>query len=287
MKQRAKVLPIVFSLFSLLMPLVCNAQKLGQVACTRQDGYTYLYSSVATLEIRATLKCGEQVQILDRSDNFVHVLTGKGEDGFVAANSLIFVKTAPAAKAATTRAKQKQPTSPAQTANSAHAGATPQAPAPPQEIILPNQTAVHLKLGRTLSSATAHVGEEVNFEVAQDVIVRGVTLIAKGAPAIGAVTEAEPKKRMGKAGKLDVSVTSVVLANNEKIALRSFGANQSLDQKSGMSLPLMHGKDVTLSKDTEITAYVDGDQHLKASSFAAAQSGTQSASQSNVAQPKN
>jgi hypothetical protein len=286
MKQRAKVLPIVFSLFSLLMPLLCNAQKLAQVACTRQDGYTYLYSSVATLEIRATLKCGEQVQILDRSDNFVHVLTDKGEDGFVAANSLIFVKTAPAAKAATTRAKQKQPTSPAQTANSAHAGATPQAPAPPQEIILPNQTAVHLKLGRTLSSATAHVGEEVNFEVAQDVIVRGVTLIAKGAPAIGAVTEAEPKKRMGKAGKLDVSVTSVVLANNEKIALRSFGANQNLDQKSGMSLPLMHGKDVTLSKDTEITAYVDGDLHLKAASFAAAPAATQALSQSDSSKPQ-
>jgi hypothetical protein len=286
MKQRAKVLPIVFSLFSLLMPLVCNAQKLGQVACTRQDGYTYLYSSVATLEIRATLKCGEQVQILDRSDNFVHVLTGKGEDGFVAANSLIFVKTAPAAKAATTRAKQKQPTSPAQTANSARAGAATQAPAPPQEIILPNQTAVHLKLGRTLSSATAHVGEEVNFEVAQDVIVRGVTLIVKGAPAIGAVTEAEPKKRMGKAGKLDVSVTSVVLANNEKIALRSFGANQNLDQKSGMSLPLMHGKDVTLSKDTEITAYVDGDLHLKAASFAAAPAATQALSQSDSSKPQ-
>jgi hypothetical protein len=287
MKQRAKVLPIVFSLFSLLMPLVCNAQKLGQVACTRQDGYTYLYSSVATLEIRATLKCGEQLQILDRSDNFVHVLTGKGEDGFVAANSLTFVKTTPPAKAATTRAKQKQPTSPAQTANSARAGATPQAPAPPQEIILPNQTAVHLKLGRTLSSATAHVGEEVNFEVAQDVIVRGVTVIAKGAPAIGAVTEAEPKKRMGKAGKLDVSVTSVVLANNEKIALRSFGANQSLDQKSGMSLPLMRGKDVTLSKDTEITAYVDGDVHLKVASFAAAPSATQALSQSDSSKPQN
>jgi len=286
MKQRAKVLPIVFSLFSLLMPLVCNAQKLGQVACTRQDGYTYLYSSVATLEIRATLKCGEQVQILDRSDNFVHVVTDKGEDGFVAANSLIFVKTAPAAKAATTRAKQKQPPSLPQTANSTRTGAAPQAPAPPQEIILPNQTAVHLKLGRTLSSATAHVGEEVNFEVAQDVIVRGVTVIAKGAPAIGAVTEAEPKKRMGKAGKLDVSVTSVVLANNEKIALRSFGANQSLDQKSGMSLPLMRGKDVTLSKDTEVTAYVDGDLHLKAAGFAAAPAATQALSQSDSSKPQ-
>jgi hypothetical protein len=37
-----------------------------------------------------------------------------------------------------------------------------------------------------------------------------------------------------------------------------------------MTVPLLRGKDVTLTKDTEITAYVDDDVHLKASSFAAA-----------------
>ena len=131
------------------------------------------------------------------------------------------------------------------------------------------------------------MGEEVNFEVAQDVIVRGVTVIAKGAPAIGAVTEAEPKKRMGKAGKLDVSVNSVVLANNEKIALRSFGIEHNADQKSGMTIPLLRGKDVTLSKDAEITGYVDTDLRLKAASFAVARTATQALSQSNAAKPQN
>jgi hypothetical protein len=276
MKRSAKMLPLFFCL---LLPFVCNAQKLGQVACAKQDGYIDLYSSVATMEIRATLKCGQQVQILDRSDNFIHVLTEKGEDGFVAANSLTFVKTAAAAKSPAGRAKQKQAASAAQN--------TSQSPAPPREIILPNQTAVHLKLGRELSSATAHVGEEVNFEVARDVIVGGLVVIAKGAPAVGAVSEAEPKKRMGKGGKLNVSVASVLLANNEKIALRSFGADQSSDQKGGAALPLMHGKDVTLAKDTEVTAYVDGELHLKAANFAAAPSATQAVSQSNPAQPQN
>ena len=268
MKRSAKMLPFFFCL---LLPAVCNAQKLGQVACAKQDGYIDLYSSVDTMEIRTTLKCGQQVQILDRSDKFIHVLTDKGEDGFVAANSLTFLKTAAAAKSPAARAKQKQAASAAQNAS--------QSPAPPQEIILPNQTPVHLKLGRELSSATAHVGEEVNFEVARDVIVGGLVVIAKGAPALGAVTEAEPSKRMGKAGKLNVAVASVLLANNEKIALRSFGADQSLDQKGGM-IPLRHGKDVMLAKDTQITAYVDGELHLKAANFAAASPAAQSASQS-------
>jgi hypothetical protein len=143
-----------------------------------------------------------------------------------------------------------------------------------------------LKLGRELSSATAHVGEEVNFEVAQDVVVGGLTIISKGAPAVGAVTEAEPKKRMGKAGKLNVSVASVLLANNEKIALRSFGADQPSDQKGGLGISLVHGKDVTMTKDTEITAYVDGDLHLKAASFAApAPSNTQAVSQTDATKP--
>ncbi len=282
MKKSVKMLT-VFAL--LLMPAVSHAQKLGQIACSKQDGYVDLYSSIATLEIRATLKCGQQVQVLDRSDNFVHVMTDKGEDGFVAANSLLFVKTAPAAKSAAARGKQKQQASAAQNNSSARGGASA-APAPPPEIILARQTPVHLKLGRELSSATAHVGDEVNFEVNQDVIVGGITVIAKGAPGFGAVTEAEPKKRMGKAGKLNVSVSSVVLANNEKIILRSFGIEQSADQKSGRTIPLLRGKDVTLAKDAEITAYVDSDLHLKVASFAAARSATQALSRSNPSQPQ-
>ena len=281
MKLNAKTLPIFFSL---LMPMVCNAQKLGQVACTKQDGSTDLYSSVATMEIRATLPCGQQVQILERYDNFIHVRTDKGEDGFVAFNAITFLKTAAATKSPVAHGKQKHAASAAKSDNSAGA-AESQVPPPPREVVLPRQTPVHLKLGRTLSSATARVGEEVNFEVTHDVIVGGLTVISKGAPGVGAVTEAEPKKRMGKAGKLNVSVTSVVLANNEKIVLRSFGIEQSVEQKSGMTIPLVRGKDVTLAKDTEIIGYVDSDLHLKAASFAAAHSATQALSQPVAAKP--
>jgi SH3-like domain-containing protein len=272
MKRSAKLLSFVICL---LLPLVCNAQKAGQsragqIHCAHGEGYAYLYSSMATMEISTTLKCGQPVSILDRSDNFLHVRADTGEDGFVPAGNVIFVKPGTVVKAPTAPTKRELThyDDPARLAAEVR-------PAPPRdEIILPRQTPVHLKLSRTLSSATAHVGEEVTFEVTQDVIVGGVTVIAKGASAAGAVTEAEPKKRMGKAGKLNVGVASVVLANNEKISLRSFGADQSADQKSGMTVPLLRGKDVTLSKDTQITAYVDDDVHLKVSSFAAARPAT-------------
>lgn len=273
---------LIASVVCLLLPLSCKAQKLGQIECGHQEGYAYLYSSLATMEISTTLKCGQRVTVLDRSDNFVHVRTDLGDEGFVPLSNVGFLKPGATLKAAPAPAKREL----THYDNPARLAAASHPPPLAQELLLPNQTPVHLKLGRELSSATAHVGEEVNFEVSQDVVVDGRTIISKGAPAVGAVTEAEPKKRMGKAGKLNVSVASVMLANNEKIALRSFGADQPVDQKSGMSIPLMHGKDVTLPKDSEITAYVDGDQHLKASSFAAASSATPAVSQSNTTQPQ-
>ena len=279
MKRSATlILPAV----CLLLPLSCKAQKLGQIECGWQEGYAYLYSSMATMEISTTLKCGQRVTVLDRSDNFVHVRTDTGDEGFVPLSNVGFLK--PGATLRTPTAPEKRELT--HYDNPARLAAASRPAPSPQEILLRNQTPVHLKLGRELSSATAHVGEEVNFEVTQDVVVGGLTVISKGAPGVGAVTEAEPKKRMGKAGKLNVSVTSVVLANNEKIVLRSFGIEQSVEQKSGMTLPLVRGKDVTLSKDTEIIGYVDSDLHLKAASFAAAHSATQALSQSNAAQPQ-
>ncbi len=275
MKRNAKLFSFVMCL---LLPCVCSAQRSGskpvagqpqsgQVHCAHGEAYAYLYSSMATMEIGTTLKCGQPLSILDRSDNFLHVRTDTGEDGFVPAGNVIFVRPGAVVQAPTAPTKREL----THYDDPARLAAESRAAAPRNEVILPRRTPVHLKLSRTLSSATAHVGEEVTFEVAQDVIVGGVTVIAKGAPGMGAVTEAEPKKRMGKAGKLNVDVNSVVLANNQKITLRSFGAEQSVDEKSGVSMPLLRGKDVTLPKDTEITAYVDADVHLKASSFAPAQ----------------
>ena len=265
-----------------LLPLTCRAQKLGQIECARQEGYAYLYSSLATMDISTTLKCGQRVTVLDRSDTFVRVRTDTGDEGFVPLSNVGFLKPGATFKAPTAPEKREL----THYDNPARMAAAARLAPSPQEILVRNQTPVHLKLGRELSSATAHVGEEVNFEVAQDVVVGGLTIISKGAPAVGAVTEAEPKKRMGKAGKLNVSVASVLLANNEKIALRSFGADQPSDQKGGLGISLVRGKDVTMTKDTEITAYVDGDLHLKVASFAApSPSNTQAVSQTDAAKP--
>ena len=267
MKRSAWIYAFVFCLF---LPLNCRAQKLGQIECSRQEGYVYLYSSMATMEISTTLKCGQRVTVLDRSDNVLYVRTDTGEQGFVPLSNVGFFKPGTTPKAAPAPVKREL----THYDNAAWVAAASHPAPPAEEVILPNQMAVHLKLGRGLSSETAKVGEEVNFEVAEPVIVHGRTVIEKGAPAAGTVAEAEPKGRMGKAGKLNVGVNSVKLANGESLPLRSFGINSSSEQKSGMSLPKLHGKEMTLAQGMEMTAYVDGDQHLSAAKFAAASATT-------------
>jgi len=70
-------------------------------------------------------------------------------------------------------------------------------------------------LARTMSSKEAKVDERVDFEVFDDVKVGDVVIIERGAMAIATVTEAHPKRRMGRAGKLHINIDYVRLANGE------------------------------------------------------------------------
>src|SRR5579859_7911281 len=67
--------------------------------------------------------------------------------------------------------------------------AQPAAPQPAEEgsnftsakgFVLEEQTPVKLRFNRTVSSADAHVGDTVDFEVLQDVTLNGTLVIRKG-----------------------------------------------------------------------------------------------------------
>ncbi len=142
---------------------------------------------------------------------------------------------------------------------------------------------MRLRLGRTLSSASAHEGEEVDFDVLDDVKVSGVVVIAKGGLALATITDAEHKRTMGRAGKLSVNIDSVRLVDEEKAALRATEGGKGGGHTGAMTgamvataivffpaAPLflfIHGKDITIPKGTEVTAYVNGDVTLDMSRF--------------------
>ena len=80
-------------------------------------------------------------------------------------------------------------------------------------------------------------------------------------------TKPNPKKLWAAAAKLGVLVRSVRLANNQEAVLRSGGEAKGSSSTAGMVIPVMHGKDITFPKGTEITAYVNGDTRLKRENF--------------------
>jgi len=114
--------------------------------------------------------------------------------------------------------------------------------------------------------------------VLEDVKVDDVTVVARGATAIGSVTRAEAKKRMARGGKLDLTIDYVRVVNGDKVALRAVKETSGGGHTGAMtgaivatSLVLwpaapfflfMHGKDTTIPKGTEITAYVNGEVKL-------------------------
>ena len=254
-------------LFCLLAPSLSRAQDLGQVECARPGDYVYLYSSMITFDVRGTIPCGQQVEITGRYDNYFGVRTAKGETGYVLLDSL---KTTPGAKP--TLPPTTEPTREKTFYNQPTKAAEPSsnAPDPAKTLILPDGTPVRMKLGKAISSADAKVGDEVSLEVSEDVIVDDLLIIPKGASALGVVNEAEPKKALGRGGKLGVLVRSVRLANNDQAVLRSGGEGKGSSSTAGVVIPVMRGKDITFQTGMEITAYVNGDTRLKRAGFQAA-----------------
>ena len=156
--------------------------------------------------------------------------------------------------------------------------------------MLEDGTPVKLRLSQTVSSADAHVNDRVEFEVLEDVMVNGVVVIPKGGTALGTVTEAVPKKRMARGGKLEIVMDSVRLVDGQKVALRAVKDGKGGGHTGGMTIGivaaavvfwpaaplflLMHGKDITFPKGTDVPTFVNGDMKLDPVKFQLAEGGS-------------
>lgn len=189
---------------------------------------------------------------------------------------------------------------PANSPSSVTAPAGPRAAVPSTVL---DGTAVKLRLAENLTSATAKAGDQVLFEVTEEVDVDGVPVIAKGGQALATVTAASPKKSTRRSGKLDVTVDSVRLLDGEKLQLRAAvqdykGGGHGVSMTGVMvgtstllllplsaifispyaplcilaALPLVffatHGKDIVIPQGIEVTAFVQGDMKLDMAKFA-------------------
>lgn len=151
------------------------------------------------------------------------------------------------------------------------------------KLVLEDGTPIKLRLSRTISSADETVGNQVDLEVVEELQIGNKIVIPKGSVALGTVTDVQAKRRMGRGGKLDVNIDTVRLANGQKAALRAVKNSKGGGHTGAMTgaivatslvlwpaaplFLLMHGKDITVPKGTQITAYVEGNMNLGARAF--------------------
>jgi hypothetical protein len=142
------------------------------------------------------------------------------------------------------------------------------------DVILPEGTKIRVRLEQEISSATAEQGQPVELSVTEDVRVGDTVVIRQGAAVVGTITEAVPKRHMGRTGKIDFSVDRVVSADGSSIPLRyspirKEGGSHGLATglltagawvafwPAAPFVLLMHGKDVTIHRGIELSVFTD------------------------------
>jgi hypothetical protein len=148
-------------------------------------------------------------------------------------------------------------------------------PVPVGRLVLPEKTEIKLTLEKDLKSGADKAGETVPYEVDRDVyspFPSHVLLIPAGAKAFGKVIKSSRRGMLGKSGKLEFTCEYVLAPDGTKVPLRAAPTKEKGRNNTGASVAiavlaapialLMNGRDVTVHKGQEYTAYVDEDTDL-------------------------
>ena len=161
----------------------------------------------------------------------------------------------------------------------AHCLSCQKLPASPDSLLIKSGTLVNLQLAETISSAHAHQGDRLEFSVIKDVVIDGFTVIRTGALAKGTVVAVKGKRPLGIGGDVTVRLDSVELTNGQSTGLvaRKEFKGKSHFLRMGMGMVLMgaiywpsapvlllsRGRDSTVLKGAEVTAYTRNDSSLQ------------------------
>ncbi len=156
-------------------------------------------------------------------------------------------------------------------------------PASPPKLLMESGTPVKLQLAETLSSAHAHEGDLVDLVASNDVEINGFTVIRAGASALGSVIGVKQKRPLGMGGEITLRLDSVELATGETVGLfarRKFkGRAHTIRMAIEMAVTaafyppaapaflLTRGRDSTVLKGAEVTAYTKDNFFVLAADF--------------------
>jgi hypothetical protein len=153
------------------------------------------------------------------------------------------------------------------------AGANPDTTA--DLIQLPAGTPLVLRSKSELWSNKNHAGEQVEFEVAKAITSGGLVLIARGTVVKATVIVADPARRKGKGGQLDLIVQGVPLVTGQLVNVRGSSTQQGGGQRdmvgnmissglltAGLASPLFllqKGHEVEIRRGERVPAFLSSD----------------------------
>jgi hypothetical protein len=142
------------------------------------------------------------------------------------------------------------------------------------QVRVPEGTKMRIRLEQSITSATAEEGQTVELSVADAVKINNIVVFPEGSRVTGTITQAQEKRRMGRAGKLDFSIDRAKATDDQWVPLR-----YTLNKKSGEShavrtgvitagaaivfwpaapvFLLMKGKDITINKGVTFDVFTD------------------------------
>lgn len=183
---------------------------------------------------------------------------------------------------------QPRPKAPVQRKVTAPAPVTPKIePRQPSGMLLPKGSPIVLKLLQEVHTKKISVGQSVPFEVAEPILVGGVTVIAGGTPVYAEVLDARRGRIMGKGAELSLKFTTVRALDGQMIRLdriKEWAANSkdeavdfadkvnadarekydSEDEVVDFSPGVFFkGKNIILPEGTHLTIYTPADCRIK------------------------
>jgi hypothetical protein len=125
--------------------------------------------------------------------------------------------------------------------------------------VLQDGTAVKLRLSATAAASTVRVGETLELEVADDVRVGDVVVIAKGSLGSASITNLRSGGNV-KGGWIDIDLDSIVLSDGERVSIRSLKQQPMRNDQS--NIVSSQARDASISQGADLTVFVNGTQQI-------------------------
>lgn len=139
-------------------------------------------------------------------------------------------------------------------------------------VVIPDGTEISAVTTETISSKTSHEDDPITFKVDEDVVIDGVTVIARGTIIKGIVTNAKKSGFFGKGGQLNVRLESTTTIDGQKLKVRASKGKEGSD-KTGTTVALVvlfgplgflkKGKNAEIKEGTKIKVFTDEEKRVK------------------------